>query len=632
MFIDYVDQLSADSILCDELFDELFQLESEVDRVHKYNELEDRAKVLNVKCKFERIFKARQKEFKESQKQDIVVSDDRPSQIAMFTGKQFDHPLKTGNWVAGDNGIFTYGDRGLIWACSHPIFPDVVLVNAETGVNKVRVWFKIRGIWKSTYIDRKAIASNNSIIQLADFGVAVTSNNAKALVQYLSEVEALNPDIICEKTSTGRLGWVCNTFMPYGEDIVFDNETSLKALFDSIPKKEGVGSEEKWISLIRELRSEKRIEILIYLASSLASVLVEPVGALPFIVDLWGETGKGKTVALMVAASIWADPSEGAYLSDAKATTTALEIRLNTLNSLPMMIDDMAQVENQYDGNFSTLVYNWCSGKGKERSNTSLGLNKTTTWKNCILTNAEHSMVTDTMKGGAVNRIIDVEMGEGYMFKDGNRVANTVKHNYGFCGMEFVKIIKEIGFEEVRKIQKKYYDEIRSYGKSLSDEKEEKQVMPMSIIMAADEISEQYIYKDGVRLNISDCFNLLKSQGEVSEHKRAYQYLIDQIIVNRTKFDVEDRENYRGEDWGYFLDDNICVIVGTVFADLLRKGGFQDKAFCSWAIRNKLITPDKDGRSRKNARIFGKQTKCVFLKMLENDGFIEPESTPFDDL
>ena len=47
------------------------------------------------------------------------------------------------------------------------------------------------------------------------------------------------------------------------------------------------------------------------MAASFASVLLEPLKVLPFVLHLWGTTGTGKTVALMVAMSIWGNPQNG---------------------------------------------------------------------------------------------------------------------------------------------------------------------------------------------------------------------------------------------------------------------------------------------------------------------------------
>lgn len=99
------------------------------------------------------------------------------------------------------------------------------------------------------------------------------------------------------------------------------------------------------------------------LAASFASVLISPLGGLPFIVDLWGETEGGKTVTLMLAASVWADPDESNYIGDFETTDVALEARADLLNSLPMILDDTSKVSSRIRDNFEGMVYDLCSGK-----------------------------------------------------------------------------------------------------------------------------------------------------------------------------------------------------------------------------------------------------------------------------
>lgn len=583
---------------------ELFSIDDAFVQEQNRQTVESRAGKLNVKTQFQKLYRSYKQELK---KQELTMTD-APSYLTDFEGEP---TLKCGRWVANDSGVWMLGEKGKMIACYHPIYPARILVNAETNTCKVEIRFKVRGRWKSMFADRKIIASKSSIVSLADSGVQVTSENSGLLVQYLAEVEALNENDVREQMSTSRLGWIGQTFMPYGDDVIFDNEQNLVSLFNSI---KSVGNRQLWYDTVSDIRRTGKIEALVYIASSLASVLVEPCGALPFIVDLWGETGKGKTVALMVATSIWADPNEGAYMTDAKATTTAMEIRLNILNSLPMTLDDMAQIKNQYDEDFSELVYRWCAGKGRDRSNVNLGLNKLTSWHNCILTNAEHSLVTETMQCGAINRIIDIEMGDGYIFENGNYIADVMRNNYGYCGREFVEQLQLMEFDAVREIQRGYVDKIKEYAKSHNVEKEEKQILPMSLILTADEISEKYLFKDGVRLDFAKCCDLLKNRGEVSEHKRAYEYLKETIASNRFRF-YNDPDT-KIEQWGTFLDsDRYAKIINKQFERIMKDAGFQPKAFLSWANKQGIIQTDSQGKTSKNTKIAGVQMRCVFLDM-----------------
>jgi len=620
MYLEDAAKLDKNSLLSTEVLEELFSVDDYYQMEKYRQELEKRAIELKCRTSFNKLYASYKKELK---KQNIQFSD-KPSNITEFR----DQPIfKCGVWTATDEGVTRFGERGRVVACPHPIFIRKVLVNAETGVHKVEIFFKVRDRWRSCYIDRKTIASKSGILALADHGVQVTSETAGLLVQYLSDLEAYNPDIIKEQTSTSRLGWIGDVFMPYGEDVIFDNEMNLLTLFNSISQ---VGNRQLWYESIKRIRKRRRIEMLVYIAASLGSVLVEPVGALPFVVDLWGETGRGKTVALMVATSIWADPNEGAYMTDAKATTTAMEVRLNVLNSLPMMMDDMAQIKNQYDEDFSSLVYRWCAGKGRDRSNKELGLNKLTSWHCCILTNAEHSLVTETMQGGAINRIIDIEMDEEPLFPDGNEIADITRHNYGWCGREFVEQVQLMGFEEIRRIQREYVEKIENLARTQGVEKEEKQVLPMSIILTADEVSEKYLFKDGIRLDLKECCELLKNKGEVSEHKRAYQYLKETIAANLFRFNCDEDDNI--EQWGVFLeDDQYAAIIGNRFDKIMKEAGFQSKAFLSWAKKQKIVKEDPKGNPKVVTKINGCSVRCVVMDMeAENGGFTDiDDDCPF---
>lgn len=616
MYLERIEKLDRDSLLSEDVLTELFSQDDAYVMEQYRQALVIRAAELKCKTDFNRLYQAYKKELR---KNNLQLSD-KPSYMTEFT----DQPsFCSGSWIAGEDGVWILTEKGRIYACTHPIYISKILINAETGVHKAEIRFKVRGRWREAFVDRKSIASRTGILTLADSGVQVTSENAGLLVQYLSDIEALNPDDIREQTSTSRLGWIGETFMPYGNDIIFDNEQNLMSLFNSIKQ---IGSRQVWYDMVKDIRKAGRIEALVYLAASLGSVLVEKVGGLPFVVDLWGESGKGKTVLLMLATSVWADPNEGAYMTDAKATTTAMEIRLDVLNSLPMTLDDMAQVKNQYDEDFSALVYRWCAGKGRDRSNKNLGLNKLTSWHNCILTNAEHSLVTETMQGGAINRIIDIEMGDGYIFPNGNQVADTLRHNYGWCGREFVEQVQLMGFEEIRRIQRDYAEKIQMRAKELGVEKEEKQILPMSIILTADEIAEKYLFQDGVRLDFEACIDLLKNRGEISEHKRAYQYIKETIVANLYRFNGNDDE--KTEQWGVFRpNDEYAIIIGNRFDKIVKEAGFQTKAFLSWAKKNNLVETDSKGNTKIQTKINGCNVRCVKLNMNAEDA----EFMPVDD-
>ena len=621
MLLEYVNDLNASEVLSEDLLVELYALESNFDREVKLQEIQKRAEELKIKPQFNRIHKAYVQDNKK------LMASDYPSYVTQFGDKP---PLASGVWRADMNGIWTLSEKGKIYACSHPIYPSAVLTNIETKTCKVKLEYFVRNKWNEIFIDRKVIASRSSIVALASHGIRVTSENAGALVQYLSDIEALNEDVIIERKSTSRLGWIDDSFMPFDGDVIFDNENNVGTLFNSICVS---GSYEKWLKCVNEQRKSHRIETLICLAASFASVLVEPLGALPFVVDLWGGTGRGKTVTLMLATSVWANPNEGEYITDAKTTPTAMEIRLDVLNSLPMFIDDMAQIKNKVE-DFAQLIYLLCSGSGKGRATKEAGLKNTYSWKNCIVTTTEHSLISETMQSGAINRVIDVECGNTDIYEDAPKVADIVRKNYGEAGRRFISQIEDIGFESIQQIQKEYFDKLIQMSKQSGSEKEQKQVIPMAVLLTADEIAEKYIFQDGVRLDIQTCFNLLKNKNDISEGIRAYNYLIETIGSNSYRFEEPD-DSYpeHFERWGKYIDDDKVAIIGKFFDRIITEAGSNTKAFLSWAKSQNIIEMDKSN-PKKNVSYNGQKLRSVVIKrdFDINDGFDDavPDELPFD--
>ena len=321
----------------------------------------DRAEELKVKGKFTKLVAAYKKEDKKMKRMAGMSASENYNSVTNQTCFDFfedGHELACGNWIANEQGVMEYNAFGLMQrACYHPILPIQLLKNAETGKEKVKIAFKKGFNWNEIVVDRGILASASKIVGLADYGVSVTSENAKLLVRFMSDIENLNSGEIESKVSTSKLGWIRGEFMPYGFDVEFDSKEKFKDIFESVAE---YGSKDAWFECVREIRKSGRKEPLVYLAGSFASVLLKPLNLLPFIVNLWSESGKGKTVALMVATSVWANPAEGKYMTDPSATQVSLEIRDDILNHLPLVIEDLSKMRDKYGDAFTDMVYMLC--------------------------------------------------------------------------------------------------------------------------------------------------------------------------------------------------------------------------------------------------------------------------------
>ena len=531
-----------------------------------------------------------------------------------FTGQELE--LDCGGWTATDTGIYGTDKMGFeVVACYHPIMPVQRLVNVDTREHKVMLAYRLSRRWDTVIVDRNVISDSRSIIGLSKYGIMVNSETGKALVRYLADVEQLNYDLIPEVSSVGRLGWIEGYgFSPYEEELVFDGEETYRTRFESIQEH---GSRESWLDCVRSVRSGKtpgNVIARIVLAASFASVLVGPCHCLPFFVHLWGGSETGKSLSLVLAASVWANPEIGVYIQTFNATEVGKELGAAFCNSLPLIIDELQLVkDNRKD--FDRMIYQLSEGVGRARGRKQGGLQKTPTWRNCVITTGEFPIISSNSGEGAVNRTIEVDCHDTKLFDEPKKTATSLYANYGFAGREFVEHLMEDGvIERVQKLQEDFQRSIKT------SDTMDKQTASAALILAADRLAEEWIFQDGVLLQPEDIRPYLVSKETVNQNARALQYLYDFININQGRFSIDaDRQ---GEVWGD-LDDDYAYIIRSKFDQILADEGYNASAFLGWAKNRGLILCASDGRPTKPKRINGRVSRCVWLKMTEFDNEID---------
>ncbi len=523
-----------------------------------------------------------------------------------FTGQEME--LDCGGWTASDTGIYGTDKMGFeVVACYHPIMPVQRLVNVDTREHKVMLAYRLSRRWDTVIVDRNVISDSRSIIGLSRYGIMVNSETGKALVRYLADVEQLNYDLIPEVPSVGRLGWIEGYgFSPYEEELVFDGEETYRTRFESIQEH---GSREAWLDCVRAVRSGKtpgNVVARIVLAASFASVLVGPCHCLPFFVHLWGGSETGKSLSLVLAASVWANPEIGVYIQTFNATEVGKELGAAFCNSLPLIIDELQLVkDNRKD--FDRMIYQLSEGVGRARGRKQGGLQKTPTWRNCVITTGEFPIISANSGEGAVNRTIEVDCHDTKLFDEPKKTATSLYANYGFAGREFVEHLMEDGvIERVQKLQEGLQEALKT-GDTM-----DKQTASAALILAADRLTEEWIFQDGVLLQPDDIRPYLVSKETVNQNARALQYLYDFININQGRFSMD--ADKQGEVWGD-LDDDYAYIIRSKFDQILSDEGYNASAFLGWAKNNNLILPGKDGKMTRTKRINGRVSRCIWLKM-----------------
>lgn len=556
---EFISGLDRNDLIGDKLLEALYAIDEPVRRQRTLTQIRLKAGALN----FRRDFDACWKTFCQAQASRGIRSENTTN----FKGQPF--KLRCGEWQTGQNGVYRTVQQGdgfkNEYASPVPIMPTEILQNMEDGTEKIRIAYERDGAWESIVMPRSKIANKNRILDLADYGIEVNSENASQLVKYIATAVALNPDILPRSKSIDHMGWVGGRFIPYDDEISLDCEQEYRPLIKSVTEK---GTLTEWVEYVSPLRKNKYMQFI--LAASFASVLIERVKALPFVLHLWGGTGSGKTVAAMTAASIWGNPAQGKLMRTMNTTTNAMMSTAAVLRNIPFFGDELQTIKTNIGNDYDRLIMRIAEGIDRGRMNSGKEIQKQRSWYNSFIFTGEEPCTTPESGGGVINRVIEIECFEK-IISDGNAVVNFIGSHYGCAGKAFVEALAN------ENILQDYQDIMRLVLKTTDTT--EKQAMAMALIIVADIIAARHIFKDGLWLSVEDAVKVVKSKAEVDTSERAFSYIMSVISENQEFFDT-DMSDWEGRAyWGRINDKTGLVHINKAILEReLRKKNFEFNA------------------------------------------------------
>ena len=528
-----------------------------------------RAGALGCKREFDAVWKA----YLQQQAAKGIRSDN----LTKFPQQLF--ALRCGSWSTSANGVYRSVQVGTEYkneyASPIPIMPVELLTNVEDQTEKIRLAYFKDGCWRSVVVPRSTLANKNKIIVLADNGVEVNSDNAGLLVKYLAEVIALNPDILPRTKSIDHMGWSDSGFVPYTDDVKLDCDEEYKSLIAAVSSK---GTLEEWAAYVAALR--KNLYMRLILAASFASVLVEKVSALPFVLHLWGGTGSGKTVGMMVAASIWGNPAMGRMVRTMNMTVNSMMSVASVLRNLPFFGDELQTIKSRFE-NYDTLVMRVTEGIDRGRM-TNATLQRQRAWLNSFIFTGEEPCTKSQSGGGVKNRVIEIECDQAVV-TNGNAVVNFVSQHYGCAGRAFIEALADMQLPSE-------YNDIMKLVLEVTGTTE-KQAMAMALMLQADAIASRVIFNEPFNvLAPEDVAAFVRSKSEVDTAERAFNIIVDVIAANADKFDTELGDFNGHAYWGRVKPAGVLMINKTVLEQELEKAGFDYTAIKKkWAEAGHLL-------------------------------------------
>jgi hypothetical protein len=219
------------------------------------------------------------------------------------------------------------------------------------------------------------------------------------------------------------------------------------------------------------------------------------------------------------------------------------------LHSLPFAGDELQTIKNNY-GTYDELIMQLTEGVERNRMKYDKNL-PNRYWHCAFISTGEEPITADNSGGGTKNRVIEVEINNKFFGRQGNAIVGFVSNNYGTAGAKFIEHIQNDNVD-----LKSMYQTIN--GEILNSvDTTDKQALAASLILLADKLACECLFKDDAPLSVSDLAPFIKSTEETDVAVRAYDWFNSWSSTNKSKF----YENQYGEQWGRFSRDGNSLYV-----------------------------------------------------------------------
>ncbi|MEW7998738.1 MAG: DUF927 domain-containing protein [Candidatus Thiodiazotropha endolucinida] len=383
-------------------------------------------------------------------------------------------------YLLTEEGVFEERKGGPAMICGPVWVKALTRDHNGTGWGMVVCWIDRDGRKQNQAISNHRLHETGGglAILLSHGGLMIVPGEERKVARYLGCFQPTNR-LLC----VSQVGWVesGNQLVYVRPDQVISREETTEIMFQpeqhapTVETMKSNGSLASWQRHVAE-PCKGNPYLMFSVCVSLAAVLQRFAGTDNSGFHLYGNSSRGKTTALQVAASVHgcgADPggSEQTYLLRWNATQNAMEGLAAAHNDGLLVLDEIGSCP-AYD--FGRTVYDLSGGQGKSRMNKDAVLNKQRRFRLLALSSGEYSVrqkieeAGKQAKAGQMNRFLDIPIDDAVVIdthgKNPAEFVNRLKRDcgqyYGTAGPAFIQaILDEYGNEEVIRIRIHQYIE-----------------------------------------------------------------------------------------------------------------------------------------------------------------------------
>lgn len=350
------------------------------------------------------------------------------------------------------------------WICT-PLNVEAETVNSEDGTIGRLLSFSHRGRRIEWVMPMEALVGKGDEVMkvLMSRGLIIEHHQRRQIVPYLASHQS--PELVIATTT--KPGWhesgafVLPSRVIGGDNVRFQDSGKAANIFTC------KGSISEWQTEIAA-RCLGNPVLILSVCCALAGPLLAKVGVNGGGVHLVGDSSSGKSLAQLLAASIWGSP--GNFAASWDVSKGGVEIEAASRNDTILILDEIKRADPK---RVQEMAYAIANGTGKGTMTREREGRTKLTWRVLALSSGERSLSDHAAIGGssahagAELRMVDVNAGtrkhrafddvHGLTGQEFHRVLNdAVAQHYGHLGPTFVESLIQkpedmhAGFRQVR--------------------------------------------------------------------------------------------------------------------------------------------------------------------------------------
>ena len=542
-------------------------------------------------------------------------------------------------WIANnDEGIYKLEERGStirkVEACGRAAMVNRLLapMDGGDGIVRVELAYDSEDGWRHRIVERGELVNQNRAIGLAEYGVDVNSERVRPFTNAMTSMlkESSVRGAIPKVPSSQKLALYKDgrLILPYAsKDFIFEKENEFPQMMEALTPH---GDAEKSRQGFVELRKKNIFKGFNFaIAATLAAPIIMMTDANGFVFNLYAPTGSGKSLVQAIIATLWGDfHMNKGFVRGADNTPTNLETVAGIMNCLPLIVDDYNKLQTEDDKRkFNKNVMLLAGGIGKGRATKNLSIRETASYGLDVFITGEQSIGEIAARtgagGGVINRLYEVPTDAECPVSKAeiDEIMETFNDNYGHLGVEFVGILNRLKAKGLKAKVSEKARELEARMKELGVDKTNKQIDIAAILLVADEIAAEEIFKDNRKISLDEAIEYMADSSMVKQEARMYQAVIDKVYSNPTRFEgLAPDAMLCGEIWGKYekTDEKEAMVEETgpdgqtieyapttvaIFkknlTEMAKECNASVNMFLAYLKREGLLYPDKDRPDKK---------------------------------